>query len=125
MSHRRADAKRRKHHHVIRKLEHHLREALHRPNNELSFFANGRDGQRKKHRERDDLEDVSVHHGFDHAGGEHVHDRFDKCFRVTLSDRFDYICARWRESYTDARLCEIDNSQSNEERGCRYDLEID
>ena len=42
-----ADAKGRKHHHVIGELKHDLRKALHRAHDWPPFFADRRDGQRK------------------------------------------------------------------------------
>ena len=52
-------------------------------------------------------------------------DRFDKCPRMTLSDCLDYVGVGGGESYACARFCEIDYSQSNEQRSRSDDLEID
>src|SRR5436309_1997449 len=122
--HRRADAKRREHHDVVGEFEHDLREALHRANDWLSFFADRRDRHGEKHGERHNLKNVAVHHRFDDAGREYMHDCFNERLRMTLADRFDYVGTRWRESHAYTGLCEIDDRQPDEERRSRYNLEI-
>ena len=47
MRHRCADADRREHHDVVGEFEHHLRKALHRAHDRLSFFADGGNGHRE------------------------------------------------------------------------------
>ena len=86
MSHRRADPDRRKQHHVICELEHDLRQAVHRADNWFAFFANGCNGEREEHAERDDLQYIATHHSLDHARGENVHDRFNESLWMSLAD---------------------------------------
>src|SRR5437867_11302038 len=52
-------------------------------------------------------------------------DRFDQSLWVALLDRLNYVGAGSRESYACPRLCEIDDSQADEQRCCSDDLEID
>jgi hypothetical protein len=44
---------------------------------------------------------------------------------MTLLNRFHHVGARCGKNDAYARLREIHNCQSNEERGCGYNLEID
>ena len=122
--HRCADTKGREHHHVVGKLEHDLGEAFHRANDWLSFLANRRDGQREKHRERDDLKYVAVHHRFDNAGREHMHDSFNQRLGMALADRFDDAGIARCESDAHSWFREIHYGQSDEQCGGRYELEI-
>src|SRR2546423_5882534 len=125
MRHRCADADRCKHHDVVCKLEHDLREALHRAEDWLPPFANRGDGECENHAEYDDLQNVAAHHGVNHTGRKYVHDSLDESFRMTLLNGFDGVDVRGGESHARPGLGEIDYSQPNEQRCRGDDLEID
>ena len=120
-----ADADGGEHHDVVREPEHDLREAFHRAHDRPAFLADGGDGEREEHAERDDLEHVAAHHRVDDAGGEGVDEGFDERFRMGLADGLDDVGVRGGESDADAGPGEIDDGEADEQRGGGDDLEVD
>ena len=114
MRHRCADADRREHHHVVRKLEHDLRQTFHRAHDRLTFFANSGNRERKQHAERDNLQNVAAHHRVDDARRKNVDDCLDQTLGVRFSDRFDDVDLAGSQSDARARFREIDNRESDE-----------
>jgi hypothetical protein len=125
VSHRRAHANRRKHHHVVCKLKHHLRETLHGAYDRLAFATHGGNRQCEEHAERDDLQNVATNHRFNDAGRKRVDYGFDERLRMSVLNGLDGGRVRRFESHSDARLGEINHGQSDEQRDCSDDLEID
>jgi hypothetical protein len=91
----------------------------------LPFLADGGDGEREEHAERDDLENVAAHHRVDDAGGEGVDDSLDQRLRMRLRDGLDDVGVRGGEGNADAGPGEVDDGQPDEERRGGDDLEVD
>ena len=119
--HRPEHAERGEGHDVVRELEEdgdRGLEEVHERFCPLGAHVRGRDAEER--REDDDLEDVLLRHRVDRVGREEVQERLDERLRLREAG-----LARRRELEVEARLHDVREDETDDERDRRRDLEVD